>query len=78
MKTMHKDLKKGVFKIQVENREDLWYLSQVIDPGDRVRGKTIRKIKLGEDGDRNVKVIKKKIFLELMVEKKTRSRNAPW
>lgn len=60
---------KGFVKIQVENQDDLWYLSHIIDLGDSIKGSTIRKIKLGDGSDRNVKIIKKKVFLRIDVEK---------
>ncbi len=67
MKQIKKD--KQEIKLQAENQDDLWYLSHIIDPGDIVKGKTIRKIKLGEGTDRNVKIIKKPVFLKINVEK---------
>ncbi len=69
MQIIHKNLKKGILKVKIENLDDLWYLSQVIDSGDIVKGKTIRKIKLGDGSDRNVKVIKKSIFIGISVVK---------
>lgn len=70
MHILTKDLKKGLVKLKVENLDDLWYLSQVIDPGDLISSSTERKIKIGDASeDRSVKVIRKKVFLELRVEK---------
>jgi len=51
-------MEKGQARLKSENLDDLWYLSQVIDPGDKVSAKTTRKIKIGDD-DRATKVIKK-------------------
>src|SRR3989344_2372534 len=69
MKRIHFDPKKGELKAEIENRDDLWHLGQLIDPGDRVKGKTLRKIKLGEKDQRTMNVIKKPVFMELAVEK---------
>jgi protein pelota len=69
MKLLEKDFKKGKVKIKVTSLDDLWYLSHIIDNGDSVSGKTIRKIKLGEGTDRNVKIVKKVVFVTLSVEK---------
>ena len=41
-------LKNGEIKVKIENPDDFWYLTTIIDKGDLVKGKTIRKIKLGE------------------------------
>ncbi len=60
---------KQEIKVRIENLDDLWYLSNIIDIGDFVRGKTQRKIKIGEKEDRNIKVIKKSVFIELQAEK---------
>ena len=69
MKQIYSNLKKGEIKVKVENMDDLWYLSTIIDPGDFVKGKTIRKIKLGDKEQRNVKIIKKPIFIKINAEK---------
>jgi len=60
---------KGEIKLEVTKLEDLWYLSQVIDARDLVKAKTLRKIKLGDDDERNTKVIKKPVTLIIEVEK---------
>ena len=44
MKIIHKDLKKGTVKVKIEDSDDLWYLSSLIDPGDFVKSKTVRKM----------------------------------
>ena len=69
MKQVHTNLKKGEIKVLVENKDDLWYLSHIIDPKDSVKGKTFRKIKIGEGTDRNIKVVKKPVFIRIAVEK---------
>jgi len=69
MKIINKNLSKGFVKIQITNRDDLWYLSQLISPGDIISGKTIRKIKLGESGDRKIAIIKKSVYIKINVEK---------
>lgn len=66
MRLLGYDFKKGYAKIKVENLDDLWYLSHIIDPGDLASGRTLRKIKLGED-DR--KAIRKPVFIKIKVEK---------
>jgi len=67
MKIYNSDYKKGFFEINVENNDDLWYLSQVISPGDKLSAKTLRKLKIG-DGE-NVKVVRKYVYLEIEAEK---------
>jgi len=69
MKEMHFDLKKGEAKLKIENLDDLWYLSQIIDIGDLVKGKTIRKIKIGQEADRKQSIVKKPVFLRIRIEK---------
>ena len=69
MKKISCDYRKGFSKIKIENADDLWFLSQVIDPGDFVSGKTIRKIKIGGEDDRKQKVSKKAVFIKIKVEK---------
>lgn len=67
MKIAKHDAKAGVITVVPEHVDDLWTLHQVIDPGDEVSGKTVRKIKL--EGERKSEVSKKTIFLRITVEK---------
>ena len=46
MKQIHVNLKKGEMKLKIENMDDIWCLSHIIEPEDLVRGKTVRKIKI--------------------------------
>jgi protein pelota len=69
MKLGYKDFKKGEVKLTLTNLDDLWYLSHIISPGDFVKGSTFRKFKLGSDDDRKAKIVKKRVFLKIQVEK---------
>ncbi len=69
MKLIHTDFKKGEVKVKIENLDDLWYLNQIVEKTDLVKGKTLRKIKLGEETQRKQKVEKKAVFLLIEVEK---------
>lgn len=69
MKILSSDFKKGFAKVKVENLDDLWYLSQIINKGDRVKGKTVRKIKIGDKEERQTSTVKKLVFMEIEVEK---------
>lgn len=69
MKIIHSNLKKGEVKVKVENPDDFWYLTTIIDNGDLVKGKTIRKIKIGEKDQRSMKIIKKPVHIAIRVEK---------
>ena len=69
MKLIYSDLKKGEVKIKVENLDDLWHLNQIIEKNDFIKGKTLRKIKLGEETQRKQKTAKKPVFLLIQVEK---------
>src|SRR3989338_1384927 len=69
MKLMHTDFKKGEVKLQIENLDDLWYLNQIVEKTDLIKGKTLRKIKIGEETQRKQKVEKKAVFLLIEVEK---------
>ena len=58
MKLIHSDFKKGEAKIKVENLDDLWYINQIIEKNDLIKGKTLRKIKLGEENQRKQKTVR--------------------
>ena len=55
----------GAVVIKIEHADDLWYLSQIIAPGDAVQSKTARKVKAGEQEDS----VKKHITLQVKVER---------
>ena len=70
MNLINVDRKKGYAKLKIDNLDDLWYLSHIIEKGDLASSVTTRKIKLGEGSDdRKIKIIKKKIKLQIYVEK---------
>ncbi|MBU0470492.1 MAG: mRNA surveillance protein pelota [Nanoarchaeota archaeon] len=66
MNIISKDFNKGFVKIRVEDNDDLWYLSHLIDSGDFVKGKTTRKIKIGEG--ENAKTVKKTLTIKIEAE----------
>jgi len=65
MKIITSNFKKGFAKVMPETSDDLWYLSQIVDPGDVIKGKTLRKLKPTEEA----KAIRKPVFMKLTVEK---------
>jgi len=67
MRVIHKD--KENVKLQVQSMDDLWYLSQIAEPGDIASGKTERKIKLGQGTDGKSASVKKTFFISLLIEK---------
>jgi protein pelota len=69
MKLIYSDFKKGEVKVKIENLDDLWYLNQIIEKNDLIKGKTLRKIKLGEETQRKQKTAKKPVFLLVQVKK---------
>ena len=67
MKILNKNLRYGEVTIQVTSEEDLWYLSHTLEELDQIKGRTERKIKIGEG--ENAKTVRKPVFLELILEK---------
>jgi protein pelota len=68
MKILNKDLKHGEIKIKIDEAQDLWCLSSIIDTGDLISGMTERKIKLGGSEDKS-KISKRIVHLKILVEK---------
>mgnify|MGYP001571838106 FL=1 len=66
MQLITSDFKKGFVKLKVTDKDDLWYLSHLIDQGDIIRGKTTRKIKIGDS--ENAKSVKKTYTLSIEAE----------
>ncbi len=69
MQIINSDFKKGYAKIKLNTAEDLWTLSQLVDPKDSVKGQTFRKIKIGSEEERNQAIVKKPVTLTIEVEK---------
>ncbi len=69
MQIIKKHLKQGEITVKVNNPEDLWYLEQAIDADDSVTGRTERKIRIGDEDERKKRITRKKVFLEVRVEK---------
>jgi len=69
MDIITQNLRKGLVTVKIKTLDDLWYLSQMIEPGDIVKGRTVRKIKIGEAEDRTQKVSKKQVLISVEVEK---------
>ena len=65
MKIISSNFKKGFAKVMPETSDDLWYLSQIIDAGDTIKGKTLRKIKPTEEA----KAVRKPVFMAIKAEK---------
>ncbi len=49
MKVYLRDFKHNVVRLRTTSLDDLWYLSQIITPGDRLKAKTVRRIKDKDD-----------------------------
>ncbi len=69
MKQIQSNLRQGIIKVSPENLDDLWVLSQIVEPGDIIKGKTLRKIKKTEATERAKKVIKRPVFMKIGVER---------
>ncbi len=64
MKVIKKALKQGTVVVKIENMDDLWHLSQLVEASDQVRGKTSRKLKLGSDSETTRKTMTLTIKVE--------------
>ncbi len=66
MHFIHQDFRKGIVTLRVTDGDDLWYLSQLIEPGDLLRGTASRKLKIGEG--ENAKTTKKTFTVTIQAE----------
>jgi len=69
MKILKRDLRHGEVFLEVEDMDDLWYLSQIIDQGDLVKSLTQRKIKLSDKDGTSSSAFKKTLLLTIQVDK---------
>jgi protein pelota len=65
MKQLAFNLKQGEAKVMVQNPDDLWFLNNIIEPGDTIKGKTLRKLKANEEAT----AVRKPVFMAIVVEK---------
>lgn len=63
MRLITRDLKHGTIIAEITQLDDLWYLSQLIEPGDLIKSRTSRKIKVGLENT------KKSYVLTIIAEK---------
>ena len=64
MDLLKSDFRHGIVRLRVTSLDDLWYLSHLIDPGDFIKGKTTRKIRIGDTDN----VVKKTLSLKIEAE----------
>ena len=69
MKIIYSNQKKGVYKLQIGNLDDLWYLNDLLGVSDIVKARTLRKIKKQGEDQRASKAVKKPVTLTIKLEK---------
>ncbi len=69
MRVLHRDPRTGEIRLRVENADDLWHLSNLVQPGDQVRASTYRREESKTDKIRPEKAEKVRVTLTLRVEK---------
>lgn len=66
MEILKSDFKKGTATLRVTDPDDIWHLSHLIEAGDLVKGKTTRKVKLGDS--ENARVTRKPMTVKIEAE----------
>jgi protein pelota len=69
MKIIKQNLKQAEVVVKAETADDLWLLSQIVEEGDFVSGKTLRKVKLERADSEKSSASKKMVWLKIEVEK---------
>ncbi len=69
MKLLFADFGLGEARLLVENTDDLWHLKGIVDRGDIVKGRTLRKVSSGGNDERSKDAIRKPMFLALRIER---------
>lgn len=73
MKLIHSNFRRGEAKILVQNLDDLWYLSSILEESDKLKGKTLRKMKKNEQQE----AVKKPVFLKIKLDRVEFSKTSP-
>ncbi len=69
MKLIYSNIKNGEIRLLTQNLDDLWYLSNIIEHGDLVKGKTMRKVNVHSDEERAKESKRISVFIKIEVEK---------
>lgn len=69
MRLLSQNPRTGEIKVLVTNPDDLWHLSNIIRPGDRVKGYTFRREEAREDAVRAQREPKVRLFLTVVVDR---------
>ena len=69
MRILIQDFRSRTVKIQIDDADDLWHLSTIIEPEDVISGSTWRKVKTGKEDERSRQAARKRMFLAVRVEK---------
>ena len=69
MKQLFADFKTGEVKLEVEHKDDLWHLKGIIEPGDSLKGRTLRKVTVSSKDERAKDAVRKPMFMGILVEK---------
>lgn len=67
MKILWKKLRENKIKVLADSMDDLWYLSNIVRPGELVHGRSLRTVQFGDDRAKEKE--KKPVNLILKVEK---------
>ena len=69
MRVLHRDLKHGEIRLQIQNLDDLWHMDNLVQPGDLVRAMTARREEQKSDKLRPERMEKTRMLLGIHVEK---------
>ncbi|MFB6076079.1 MAG: mRNA surveillance protein pelota [Candidatus Aenigmatarchaeota archaeon] len=68
MKILKRDLKHDKIVIKLENPDDLWNLEKILEKGDKISGKTLRR-KTIRRGNKDIRAEKERVWLKIEMEK---------
>ncbi|MGQ9759719.1 MAG: mRNA surveillance protein pelota [Candidatus Methanomethylicaceae archaeon] len=68
MRIIEKDLEHKTVEVEVEDREDLWHLYNLIDVGDRVCGETLREVRVSRGDGSEERGGRRRVYLCIEVE----------
>jgi len=69
MKIIKQNIKQAEVVVKAETADDIWLLSQIVEEGDFISGKTLRKVKLERQDSEKSSASKKMVWLKIEVEK---------
>ncbi|MEM2142680.1 MAG: mRNA surveillance protein pelota [Candidatus Thorarchaeota archaeon] len=68
MKVLDRALREGRITLQIETLDDLWHFYNIVEKGDKIVSRTLRRVRVGDEDSRKQESVRRPMTLALDVE----------